>query len=35
MPPERYTVELTRQAEKDPDDLAPWKERTVDELLRL
>lgn len=35
MANERFTVELTRQAEKDLSQLRPWTGRAVQELLRL
>jgi len=34
-PTERYTVELTRQAEKDLKDLRPWTKQATDAILRL
>lgn len=32
---DRYTVELTRQAEKDLKDLRPWTKQATTEILRL
>jgi mRNA-degrading endonuclease RelE of RelBE toxin-antitoxin system len=32
---DRYTVELTRQAEKDLKDLRPWTRQATAEILRL